>query len=346
VKFLRHLILTYSLILNILDIILKYLYLGETMHLFQNSVLQQYLASLNQEPISKAFKVYKKDFLPKIENIKSSKEEQYQYGFLDDLFVKVLGYTLNPTPNYNLTTEQKNLTDSKKADGAVLKDGKVIAVIELKSTKTKMMDKIVNQAFNYKNNHPTCRYIITSNFEKLRLYIEHSDKFEEFNLFSLNEERFTLLYTLLNQESIFADIALHLKEDSKLQEEKISNELYKKYSQLRVSLFENLVKNNPQIEKLELLENTQKLLDRMIFIFFAEDRGILPTNTIQAIVDRYKDDIESRELYHFYKIYFRAINEGNSRLKISEYNGGLFATDKTLDELIIDDEVMRSAPLA
>ena len=84
------------------------------MHLFQNSVLQQYLASLNQEPISKAFEVYKKDFLPKIENIKSSKEEQYQYGFLDDLFVKVLGYTLNPTPNYNLTTEQKNLTDSKK----------------------------------------------------------------------------------------------------------------------------------------------------------------------------------------------------------------------------------------
>jgi type I restriction-modification system DNA methylase subunit len=151
---------------------------------------------------------------------------------------------------------------------------------------------------------------------------------------------------LLNQESIFADIALHLKEDSKLQEEKISNELYKKYSQLRVSLFENLVKNNPQIEKLELLENTQKLLDRMIFIFFAEDRGILPTNTIQAIVDRYKDDIESRELYHFYKIYFRAINEGNSRLKISEYNGGLFATDKALDELIIDDEVMSSAPLA
>jgi type I restriction-modification system DNA methylase subunit len=314
--------------------------------LFQNSVLKQHLASINQEPIVKAFEIYKKDFLPKIENIKNSKEEQYQYGFLDDLFVKVLGYTLNPTPNYNLTTEQKNLTDSKKADGAIIKDGKVIAVIELKSTKIKVMDKIVNQAFNYKNNHPTCKYIITSNFEKLRFYIEHSDKFEEFNLFGLNKERFTLLYTLLNQESIFADVALHLKEDSKLQEEKISNELYKKYSQLRVSLFENLVKNNPQIEKLELLENTQKLLDRMIFIFFAEDRGILPTNTIQAIVDRYKDDIESRELYHFYKIYFRAINEGNSRLKISEYNGGLFATDKALDERIIDDEVMRSAPLA
>ena len=172
------------------------------MQLFQNSVLKYHLASINKEATAKAFTIYKQDFLPKIENIKKSKEEQYQYGFLDDLFVKVLGYTLNPAPNYNLTTEQKNLTDSKKADGAVLKDGKVIAVIELKSTKTKSMDKIVNQAFNYKNNHPTCKYIITSNFEKLRFYIEHSDKHEEFNLFNLNEERSYKVITIIEFISV------------------------------------------------------------------------------------------------------------------------------------------------
>jgi len=316
------------------------------MQLFQNSVLKYYLSTLNLEAIEKAFTVYQEDFLPKIENIKKSKEEQYQYGFLEDLFVKVLGYTLNPTPNYNLTTEQKNLTDSKKADGAVLKDGKVIAVIELKSTKTKSMDKIVNQAFNYKNNHPTCKYIITSNFEKLRFYVEHSDKYEEFNLFALNEERFVLLYSLLNKESIFSDVPLTLKNDSRLEEEKISNELYKKYAGLRVNLFENIVKNNSQIDKLLLLEKTQKLLDRMVFIFFAEDRGILPTNTIQAIVDSHSSDIESRNLYLFYKIYFKAINEGNSKLNIAEYNGGLFAPDKDLDNLIIDDDVINDCPLA
>ena len=51
------------------------------MQLFQNSVLKQHLASINKEPILKAFEIYKKDFLPKIENIKNSKEEQYQYKF-------------------------------------------------------------------------------------------------------------------------------------------------------------------------------------------------------------------------------------------------------------------------
>ncbi|HEC45285.1 MAG TPA: restriction endonuclease subunit M, partial [Epsilonproteobacteria bacterium] len=185
------------------------------MALFQNSVLHNYLQNIDNTVVLQAFEIYKNEFLPKIENIKTSKEEQYQYGFLDDLFVKMLGYTLNPTPSFNLIAEQKNLSNSKKADGAVLKEGKVIAVIELKSTKTKSMDKIVNQAFNYKNNHPTCKYIITSNFEKLRFYVEHSDKYEEFNLFELDETRFSLLFTLLSKENIFSDVALKLKEQSK-----------------------------------------------------------------------------------------------------------------------------------
>jgi len=316
------------------------------MTLFQNSVLRSYLENIDKEAVTRAFEIYKKEFLPKIANIRTSKEEQYQYGFLDDLFVKVLGYTLNPTPNYNLIAEQKNLSDSKKADGAVLKDDKVIAVIELKSTKTKSMDKIVNQAFNYKHNHPACKYIITSNFEKLRFYVGHSDKYEEFNLFDLDVEHFTLLYMLLSKENIFSDVALQLKEQSKLQEENISNELYKKYAELRTNLFDNIIQNNPEVDKYILLEKTQTILDRMVFIFFAEDRGILPPNTIRAIIDHYKGDIEDRELWHFYKIYFKAINIGNEKLNIPEYNGGLFATDELLNSLKIDNNVIEACPLA
>ncbi|BAF73174.1 Eco57I restriction-modification methylase domain-containing protein [Sulfurovum sp. NBC37-1] len=316
------------------------------MSLFQNSVLRNYLRNMDTASVSKAYETYKQEFLSKIANIKTSKEEQYQYGFLDDLFVKVLGYTLNPSPGYDLIAEQKNVSDSKKADGAILKDGKVIAVIELKSTKTKSMDKIVDQAFNYKNNHPACKYIITSNFEKLRFYVEYSDRYEEFNLFMLDEERFGLFYYLLNKEKLFADIPLKLKQDSKLQEESISNELYKKYAGLRLNLFENIIENNPQTDRHLLLEKTQTILDRMVFIFFAEDRGILPPNTIQSIIDHYKGDIEDRDLWHFYKIYFKAINQGNKKLNIPEYNGGLFAADEVLESLKIDNHVIDACPLA
>ena len=167
----------------------------------------------------------------------------------------------------------------------------------------------------------------------------------EFNLFELDEERFTLLYTLLNKESIFADVPLTLKTQSKLQEENISSELYKKYATLRTNLFENIIQNNPSIDKHILLEKTQTILDRMVFIFFGEDRGILPPNTIKAIVDHHEGDIEDRELWHFYKIYFNAINKGNAKLKIPEYNGGLFAVDELLDNLVIDKHVLDASPL-
>ena len=186
----------------------------------------------------------------------------------------------------------------------------------------------------------------TSNFEKLRLYVEHSDKYEEFDLFELDESRFVLLYSLLAKESLWDDTPLTLKQQSKLQEENISNELYKKYATLRTNLFENIIQNNPDIDKNILLEKTQTILDRMVSIFFAEDRGILKPNTIQAIITHYKNDIEDRDLWHFYKIYFNAINRGNAKLGIPEYNGGLFADDEVLDSIIIDDSVIELLPLA
>ncbi len=47
------------------------------MSLFQNSVLRQYLNSYNSTKALEAYTVYRSEFLPKIANIKASKEEQY-----------------------------------------------------------------------------------------------------------------------------------------------------------------------------------------------------------------------------------------------------------------------------
>jgi len=165
------------------------------MSMLQKSVINKYLSSINQEVIETAFQKFKENYSPyKIDKIKRMKEEEYQDGFLRDLFVNSLGYTLKPDDNFNLVRELKNQTDSKKADGAILKDGNAIAVIELKSTKTKELKSITEQAFNYKNNQPECKYVITSNFHKLRFYIDHSNEYLEFNLFNLSKEDFEVLY--------------------------------------------------------------------------------------------------------------------------------------------------------
>lgn len=319
------------------------------MAFFQNSVLNKHLKVQDAETVKAAYQKFTAYFHnPTIQqNIRNAKEEQFQEGFLRELFVRILGYTLNPQPDFNLTTELKNERGAKKADGAILLNGKALGVIELKGTDTKDLDKINIQAFNYKNNHAGCVYVITSNFEKLRFFIHHSVEHLEFNLFTLTETEFRLLWLCLGAGNLLNGVPLKVKEESVLEDEKITKQLYKDYAAFRNDLWHNLVKNNPTHDKLLLFKKTQKLIDRFLFIFFAEDSGLLPPNSISIIIDKWNNDKDwgdQKSLYEIFKQYFGFINKGRphrgERAEIFAYNGGLFATDETLENVKIDDEVL------
>ncbi|GMQ28274.1 Eco57I restriction-modification methylase domain-containing protein [Algoriphagus confluentis] len=318
------------------------------MALFQSSVLKKYLAAQANQPIQEALAAYLTYFHnPRIrENIRAAKEEQFQEGFLRELFVKILGYTINPEPDFNLTTELKNIKDSKKTDGAILKDGNALAVIELKGTDTKDLDKIRDQAFNYKNNQPDCVYVITSNFEKLRFYIDNAVDYVEFNILGMDNEQFKLLWLLLQKDNLLQGFPKKIKEESLLAEEQITKQLYKDYSSFKQELWQDLVTQNPEQDELLLYKKSQKLLDRFLFIFFAEDKGLLPPNSIMEIVNQWKklaELDEYRPIYERFKKYFGYLNTGRvqpGKAEIHAYNGGLFAIDPVLEELKISDSVL------
>src|SRR5690554_860322 len=327
------------------------------MAIFQSSVLKKYLKQLDTETVAKLYKKYTKYFHDPViqQNIRESKEEQYQAKFLDELFVNVLGYTMNPQPNFNLTTEFKNVKNSRKADGAILDKDEAVAVIELKGTKTKDLESIRQQAFDYKANQPGCVYVITSNFEKLRFYINNAVDFEEFDLFMLSYERFEMLYLCLHKNNLLQHLPLKIKEASLHEEEAITKKFYSDYSNFKRELFRDMVKRNlrnPALKELgessskkELFKKTQKLLDRFLFIFFGEDRGLLPPNSIPKILEQWeslkKMDAYS-PLYERYKKYFGYLNEGwkGQDHEIFAYNGGLFKPDPILDIIEIDDELL------
>jgi type I restriction-modification system DNA methylase subunit len=324
------------------------------MSLFQKSVETKYLNELDSALIDNKFAEFKAYFGNSEiqENIRNSKEEQFQEGFLRELFVKIFDYTLNPQPNFNLTTELKNVSNSRKADGAILKNDNAIAVIELKSTDTTDLKSVETQAFGYKNHHPKCVYVITSNFEKLRFYIQNAVNHLEFDLFKLTREEFALLWLCLAKDNLLNDLPLKIKESSLAQEESITKQLYSDYSKFREALFLNLVKNNPEIDKLTLFKKTQKLIDRFLFIFFAEDKQLLPANSIIQIIEKWKDDVDFgdvKPLYSIFKKYFHILNVGRpkseKRQEIYAYNGGLFLTDEVLEKAIIDDSVLKEHTL-
>ena len=288
----------------------------------------------------------------KASEIKNFKEEKFQTQFLKDIFENCLGYTLDTTDptNFNLEREKKNETDGKKADGAILINSEVRCVIELKDQTTQHLDKTpsnrelspVDQAFRYFVSHDNAKYVIVSNFSELRFYIGNKTTFEKFDLFTANFDEFKRLHLLLSFESISTDLPLKLKEKFATHEREISNKFYKDFSVFRLTLFKNICKNNASIDKNRLLSLTQKLCDRFVFILFAEDRGLLRLRTIAEIKDKFQNQVTELSFYDFYKIYFKAIDEGSERLDIKRYNGGLFATDTELDALKIDDSVLEA----
>ena len=324
--------------------------------MFQKSVFRRYLRGLDPSAVDEAWRRFESAFLneEKQRNIRKSSEIQYQEGFCRDLFCHVFGYTINPEPGFNLKTEQKNQnmtskSDSRSADAAVILNGTVRAIIELKGCNTLDLSKVEPQAFGYKAHHPGCRYVVISNFERLRFYIDTADKYLEFDLFHLSREAFEALYLCLALTQIARDVPARIKADSLTSETEITANFYKDYSVFKRNLFNNIVEHNAdRFDKLFLFRKTQKLLDRLIFIFFCEDRGLLTANTIAKIIRRwqmFKDNDAYQPLYALFKRHFVYIDKGHQDKEITVfgYNGGLFREDDALDTFVIDDEILLGA---
>ncbi len=322
--------------------------------LLQKNIIKKYLNQLSEEQTAKPWEQHRQFFMnADIQaNIHKIKEEQFQEGFLRELFVKVLGYAINPSPNYNLTTELKNEVGAKKADGAILADGKVIGVIELKDHKTPDLASIENQAFGYKNKHKETRLVVISNFEKLRLYIDNAVEYREWDIFHMTEQEFRELYLCLAWQQVERGTVIKMKEESVSSEDQITKALYKDYSEFKRVLFADILEHNPTPKgkdtkqwQLLLFKKTQKLLDRLLFILFAEDAGLLPPNMILQILDEWqqlKDLDMDVPLYERIKKHFGYLDTGykSSKYEIFAYNGGLFKPDEVLDNLKISDEIL------
>lgn len=83
-----------------------------------------------------------------------------------------------------------------------------------------------------------------------------------------------------------------------------------------------------------------------MFILFAEDKQLLPPNSIGVILEDWKDLREKYDeyfpLYDRFKKYFGYLNDGYKGKKhdVFAYNGGLFLPDEVLDNIKIDDELL------
>lgn len=228
------------------------------------------------------------------------------------------------------------------------------AVIELKGASADLdHDKFngrtpVQQCWDYLNNLPACPWGIVSNFVSFRLY--HRDKtqqaFEHFELQKLRDpEEFTRFFTLfergglLNGFGVKTCRAQELIQRSENRQREVGDKLYNYYSEQRLLLIQHLIADHHKNQD-QALRAAQKLLDRIIFIAFCEDRGLLPAKLIQTAWNAVGplERVTNPRWRNFLDAFY-AIDKGHANLELpTGYNGGLFKHDPEVDELNLEDK--------
>lgn len=290
-------------------------------------------------------------------DLEKQTEVALQGVFMQNVLVDILGYqafgeceTYTVAKEYPIAGGAVDLALGRFCND---KQGDAVqAVFELKGAKTKNLDAImsgrtkspVQQAWDYAVNSKGCQWVLVSNYVEIRLYAFGYTKFvyESFELAKLTErEEYARFMLCLQADNLLSGHTKQLLEQSQQAEKEITTQLYADYKSLREKLITRLMQDNPEIAPLELISPAQKLLDRILFVAFAEDKGLIPAKSIEhayKFVDPY-DDPKPR--YFYFKSLFNAINKGRDILKVSAYNGGLFAPDKLLDKLIVADELCK-----
>ena len=262
------------------------------------SVLNDALRLLNDAAVRQAFEVLKKNFNAAIQaRITGTKEIALQGEFIELFFDDVLEYVRFPRDGWHIQREFTSETSNERADAAIARNSDmhhVIGVVELKGTDTHDLKSVEKQVFTYFHQHPNCHYAIASNYQSVRLYIDNNQGYEEFNIFDIvnhnDYERFRYLYCYLHRDAILGTRTKELREKTVIKEQKITNELYELYKKLRIQLHTDLKAYNRTVNPYLLYQKTQKLLDRFLFILFAEDKDLLPRFTVKTHINRWVQD--------------------------------------------------------
>lgn len=293
----------------------------------------------------------------------TSREQEYNHAF----FKSILGYREKPATPFSF--EPKATTDMGQLPDAVISytdsaSGirNIAAVVELKGAgidldRPQRRDgnmSPVQQGFKYKIQYSSVPFVIVSNFWEFRLYHDNLLDYEVWTLDDLvNPEDdyilFKTWFVLLKKDSLTtakgASKTESLLSDIRIEQENIGKKFYKVYKEARLNLLRDIYSQNDHI-KTDIdtgIQKAQKIIDRIVFAAFAEDRGLLPDNTLQRVIKAADSSVYGGSLWNTLKGFFEAIDVGSEKLEIPNgYNGGLFKHDEVLNNLRISDEPLRN----
>lgn len=289
--------------------------------------------------ISKTQKDAAKKWIGLLEEKELKAEKSNNLLFMKLILNDILGYSFEET-DY----EKKNVEFSFS------KDGKRRLVIETKGTKTDLKkpqlrqkgehSTPIKQLFDYMSSDAT-KYGVLTNYRTFMLfgYKEGREKYYEFDFLSIKNnpdklKEFILIFsksTLIDEKKVEK-----IKLESEIEERKLTDKFYKLFHETRLMLLKEFEEN--KLDREQALYSAQLFLNRLMFVFFAEDINLIPPKIFEESL------IKSLESYsentsncsNNISVLFDDLDKGASSKEIQQFNGGLFKEKLSRDAYFND----------
>jgi adenine-specific DNA-methyltransferase len=177
---------------------------------------------------------------------------------------------------------------------------------------------------------------ILTNFEEFAIYDtrikpDKNDKASvariDYFTFKEYEQKFDFLYNTFSKDAInkgsFDKYVIENKNKKGTSE--VDTELLALVEEWRIVLAKNIAKNNPNLSVYNLNTVVQKIIDRIVFLRIAEDRGIEDENILLTVS-------KASNIYEKLNLLFTKANV--------KYNSGLFSYIDWIEKVIIEDKVL------
>src|ERR1017187_7000217 len=298
------------------------------------------------------------------------KETTIEQRFNSIIFEKVLGFRLHPSVHASAWPKPSSYVTGIREEPDIILGAfphvgahRINAVVELKRPGIDLdapqprqdPRSPVEQAFKYGQEILGIRWVMVSDMRLIRLYsVDNIRAYEEFDISdclhangSINTRIFKRLYFLLHRAFLIGD-SIEDAPVSKLlarsleQQIAIGQSFYEIYYSIRSDLISAISyavgEFEPLPTRLEIIQASQRLIDRIIFLCYCEHA---PEPLIPKILEKVTAaarTVPGGNVYSALKEVFREMDQGSPpdrTLKLYGYNGELFKPHKILDAVTL-----------
>jgi hypothetical protein len=302
-----------------------------------------------------------------------AKETSLEQLFNQKVLGEVLGYDLYPGAHGSAWPKAPSSETGIGGEPDVLlgsfspgEPPEFVAVMELKRPGTPLDEPQararaltpVQQAFEYGEQVLGVRWVLVSDMRVIRLYSVDSP--HEYDSFDLTQcvrgdtplPAFRELYWFLSRGQLVvggmdSPVSLLLAKSASRQLE-VRDSFYEAYFQIRKDLLEAVEAASQALDpvpsRAEVLRSTQRLLDRMLFLYYCEDNPeqLIPKNLVKDWTEaaRRLPGASTGKVYETLKALFREVDAGSppgAAVRLSGYNGELFKLDPIIDSIELPD---------